>query len=79
MRIRGLEKREVSWKIRWAYGLMKRQFGKPLTPFTVAARQPRIAFANLIANIFIEHSTDIPASLKRLVCLRAAQLIGCQF
>jgi hypothetical protein len=79
MRIKGLEKREVSWTIRWMYGAMKRQFGKVLTPFTVMARRPPVAFGFMVANIFIEASKGVPAPLKRLVCLRSAQLIGCPF
>lgn len=79
MRIQGLEKREVSWTIRWMYSAMKRQFGKVLTPFTVMARRPPIAFGFMVANIFIEASKAIPNPIKRLVSLRAAQLIGCPF
>jgi len=79
MRINGLQKREVSWTIRWMYGAMKRQFGKVLTPFTVMARRPPVAFGFMVANICIEASKGIPAPLKRLVCLRSAQLIGCPF
>ncbi len=79
MRIRGLEKHEARWTIRWVYGAMKRQFGKVLTPYTVMAHRPRVAFASLVASICIEFSKGIPDSLKRIVCLRAAQLIGCPF
>ncbi len=79
MRIRGLEKREARWTIRWVYGVMKRQFGKVLTPYTVMAYRPRIVFGTLVANLCIEFSKGIPDSLKRIVCLRAAQLIGCPF
>jgi len=44
MRIRGLEQREVRWTVRWFYTVMRRQFGKVLTPFTVMARRPPVAF-----------------------------------
>jgi alkylhydroperoxidase family enzyme len=79
MRIRGLEKREARWTVRWMYALMKRQFGKVLTPFTVMARRPPVAIGFMVANVAIETSKGVPAPLKRLVCLRAAQLIGCPF
>lgn len=79
MRIKGLERHEARWTIRWIYSAMKRQFGRVLTPHTVMAYQPRAAFAMLVANICIESSKGIPNSLKRIVCLRAAQLIGCPF
>jgi hypothetical protein len=79
MRIKGLEKREARWTIRWIYSAMKYQFGRVLTPYTVMAYRPRVAFASLVANVCIESSKAIPDSLKRIVCLRAAQLIGCPF
>ncbi|HKN01730.1 MAG TPA: hypothetical protein VJX23_14530 [Candidatus Binataceae bacterium] len=50
-----------------------------LTPYTVMAYRPPVAFAFLVANLCIEFSKGIPNSLKRIVCLRAAQLIGCPF
>jgi hypothetical protein len=58
---------------------MKRQFGKVLTPYTVIAHRPPVAFGFLVANICIELSKGVPNPVKRLVCLRAAQLIGCPF
>jgi hypothetical protein len=61
------------------YALMKRQFGKVLTPFTVMARRPPVAFGFMVANLCLEFSKGIPNPLKRMVCLRAAQLIGCPF
>ena len=79
MRIRGLEKRQASWTIRWMYAAMKRQFGKVLTPYTVLAHRPPVAFGFLVANLCLEFSKGIPNPLKRIVCLRAAQLIGCPF
>ncbi len=79
MRVTGLEKREARWTIRWVYRVLPRVFGKMLTPYTVMARQPRALFGSLVANICIESAKGIPDSLKRIVCLRAAQLIGCPF
>jgi len=79
MRIRGLEQREVRWTVRWFYTVMRRQFGKVLTPFTVMARRPPVAFGFMVANLCLEFSKGIPNQLKRIVCLRTAQLIGCPF
>jgi hypothetical protein len=31
-RIRGLEKRQAPWHLRWFYGAMRKMFGKDLTP-----------------------------------------------
>ncbi len=79
MRVTGLEQNQASWTIRWAYIAMRRQFGRVLTPFKVMARRPRVAIGAQIANLCLETSKATPTSLKRLVCLRAAQIIGCPF
>jgi hypothetical protein len=79
MRIRGLERREARWAIRWIYAALQRQFGKELTPYKVLAHRPPVAFGFLVANLCLEFSKGIPNPLKRIVCLRAAQLIGCPF
>ncbi|MGO9449734.1 MAG: hypothetical protein ACLQDV_01625 [Candidatus Binataceae bacterium] len=64
MRVRGLEKHEARWTIRWLYSALKRQFGKVLTPYTVMVHRPRVAFGFLVANLCIESSKGIPDSLK---------------
>ena len=79
MRVRALEKHETPLSIRWLWTVMTRQFGKMLTPFRVMAHSPRVVVGFTVANVALEGLKLIPAGLKRLVCLRAAQLIGCPF
>ena len=57
----------------------RRMFGKDLTPSQVYARRPGIllAFNGLMAAV--EFSKAINSRIKRLVCIRAAQIIGCPF
>jgi hypothetical protein len=31
-RIKGLEKNQAPWHLRWFYGVMRKMFGKDLTP-----------------------------------------------
>jgi alkylhydroperoxidase family enzyme len=79
MRIRGLERKETSWLIRWMYGMMKRRFGKVLTPYTVWAYRPATTLTLSVFMQTADASKVVEPSLKSLVSLRAAQLIGCPF
>ena len=79
MRIRGLERKETSWMVRWIYGVMERRFGKVLTPYTVWAHRPGITLGLGLFMTAIENSKVVDPSIKSLVSLRAAQLIGCPF
>ncbi|HUA34051.1 MAG TPA: hypothetical protein VMA09_10635 [Candidatus Binataceae bacterium] len=79
MRIQGLEDNQFPFILKPLAATMKRHFGKMLTPYRVWAHLPGITwFYSLFMNA-LESSKIVDASIKRLVCLRAAQLIGCPF
>jgi hypothetical protein len=79
MRIRGLERSEASWLIRWTYGAMKRRFGKVLTPYTVWAHRPGVTLTMLLFMQTADASKLVEPAIKSLVSLRAAQQVGCPF
>jgi alkylhydroperoxidase family enzyme len=79
MRIEGLEDKQVSWMLRPMTWMMKRRFGKVLNPYKAWAYRPGIALAMSIFMQSVEGSKVTSPSLKRLVCLRAAQMVGCVF
>ncbi len=79
MRIEPLEENQMSWMLRPLAWMMKRRVGKVLTPFKAWAYRPGIAFTMSIFQQSIENSKVTPQALKRMVCLRAAQMIGCVF
>ncbi len=79
MRIRGLERNEASWLIRWTYGAMKRRFGKVLTPQTVWAHRPGTMLTLALFMQTAEASKIVDPAIRSLASLRAAQLIGCPF
>jgi hypothetical protein len=59
--------------------MMKRRFGKILNPYKAWAYRPGIMIATSIFMQSIEGSKVTEPQLKRLVCLRAAQMVGCVF
>jgi AhpD family alkylhydroperoxidase len=79
MRIQGLENNQVSWMLRPLFGLMKRRFGKVLTPFRVLAYRPAITLGLTGLVQAVEHSKAVAPRIKNLASVRAAQLIGCSF
>ena len=79
MRIEPLEENQMSWMLKPLTWMMKRRVGKVLTPFKAWAYRPGITIWMSIYMQSIDGSTATPETLKRMVCLRAAQMIGCVF
>lgn len=79
MRIEGLEENQMSWMLRPLTWMLKRRVGKVLNPFRAWAYRPGITIAMSIFMQSVEGSKVTPETLKRMVCLRAAQMVGCVF
>jgi hypothetical protein len=45
-RIAGLEKEQAPWHLRWFYGVMRKMFGKDLTPAKVQMRLPGLVWGD---------------------------------
>jgi hypothetical protein len=78
MRIQGIDPKRAGWLMKPIYALMKRQFGKVLTPYTVLAHRPAVALSALVSTIALARG-KVPARIKTIASLRAAQLVGCPF
>jgi len=79
MRIEGLEDKQISWMLKPLTWMMKRRFGKVLNPYKAWAYRPGLTITMSIFTQSVEASKVTNPTLKRLVCLRAAQMIGCVF
>ena len=79
MRIEPLEDKQISWMLKPLTLMMKRRFGKVLNPIKAWAYRPGLTLAMAIFTQSVEASKVTDPTLKRLVCLRAAQMIGCVF
>lgn len=55
------------------------QWGAALAPTRVMAHCPPLVRASAGLSVALEQSGQLPATLRDLVCLRVAQLIGCPF
>ena len=79
MRIEPLDEKRFSWMLKPMVWMMKRRLGKVVNPFKALAYRPGIAVAMSIFMQSVEGSKVTDPQLKRLVCLRSAQMIGCVF
>jgi hypothetical protein len=79
LRIEPLEEKQFSWMLKPFAFMMKRQMHKVLNPFKALAYRPGIAVTMSIFMQAVEGSKLTDPQLKRLLCLRSAQMIGCVF
>ena len=79
MRIEPLEENQMGWMLRPLTWMMKRRVGTLFTPYKAWAYRPGITLWMSIFMQSIEGSKVTPQTLKRMVCLRAAQMVGCVF
>jgi alkylhydroperoxidase family enzyme len=79
MRIEPIEEKQMSWMLKPLAWMMKRKIGKVVNPIKAWAYRPCITLAMSIFMQSVEASKVTPPTLKRMVCLRAAQMVGCVF
>jgi len=79
MRIEPIEEKQMSWMLKPLAWMMKRKIGKVVNPIKAWAYRPGITLAMSIFTQSVEASKVTPPTLKRMVCLRAAQMVGCVF
>ncbi len=65
-RVSGLEKKQAPWHLRWFYGVMRKMFGKDLTPAKVQMRLPGLVWGGIA----------MEAALAATPCLVALHSIG---
>jgi hypothetical protein len=78
-RIKGLEKREAPWHLRWFYGLMRRKFGKDLTPATIQMRVPGIVWGGIGMEAALSRKRRVSLRYSQLAKVRTASRVGCPF
>jgi AhpD family alkylhydroperoxidase len=80
MRIEGVEPEQAGRLTRLTYFLIKRRYGKVMTPAKVWAHLPAASLGMAFAMRGIEEvSKGLDPQLKRLANLRTAQMVGCPF
>lgn len=68
------------WSTRLWLWVMRRTFGRELRPYPVFAHAPKVVGNVMLMNMLFETGDwAIPGDLRKLVHLRVAGLIGCEF
>jgi hypothetical protein len=78
-RISGLEKSQAPWHLRWFYGVMRKMFGKDLTPAKIQMRKPGLVWGSVAMEAGIGRKRRVSLRYIQLAKVRAAALIGCPF
>ncbi len=78
-RIRGLEKNEAPWHLRWFYRVMPKMFGKDLTPAKIQMRVPTIFWGTIGMEAELSRKRRVSLRLAQLAKVRTAARVGCPF
>lgn len=78
-RIAGLEKKQAPWHLRWFYGVMRRMFGKDLTPVKLQMRLPGLVWGGVAMEAGLSRRRRVSLRLSQLAKVRTAARVGCPF
>ncbi len=78
-RIVGLEKSQAPWHLRWFYGVMKKMFGKPLTPVTQQMRLPGMVWGSIAMEAGLGRKRKVSLRFVQIGKVRTAWRVGCPF
>ena len=78
-RIRGVDGKHASPFVRLAYFMTKRRLGRVIMPIRIKAHHPRLLRGYAHMEMAQQAARGVPLSLKALVDVYVARLIGCPF
>jgi hypothetical protein len=78
-RMVGLERSEAPWHLRWFYGMMRKMFGKDLTPAKIQMRVPGIVWGGIGMEMALGRKRRVSLRYAQLAKIRTAARIGCPF
>ena len=74
-----IERQNAPWHLRWFYRLMRKMFGKELTPVKLQARVPRVVWASILFEGVLSARRGISLRYTQLAKIRVASRVGCPF
>jgi len=78
-RIAGLEKNQAPWHLRWFYTVMRKMFGRDLTPAKIQMRVPGLVWGSIGMEAGLGKKRRVSLRYTQLGKVRAAARIGCPF
>ena len=74
-----IERQNAPWHLRWFYRLMRKMFGKELSPVKLQARAPRVVWAAILFEGALSGRRRISLRYIQLAKVRVASRVGCPF
>ena len=78
-RVAGLEKKDAPWHLRWFYGVLRKMFGKDLTPVKIQMRLPGLVWAGIAMETCLGKKRRVSLRHVQLAKIRTAARVGCPF
>jgi hypothetical protein len=78
-RVRGLEKKQAPWHLRWFYGVMRKMFDTEFTPAKIQMRVPGIVWGGIAMEAALGRKRLVSLRYFQLGKVRTAAKIGCPF
>lgn len=78
-RIPGLEKKQAPWHLRWFYRVMRKMFGRDLTPAKLQMRLPGIVWGSIAMEAGLGRRRRVSLRYIQLAKVRTAARVGCPF
>lgn len=78
-RIKGLEKSEAPWHLRWFYTTMRKMFGKDLTPVKMQMKAPGLVWGSVGMEAGLGSKRRVSLRFIQLGKVRTAVRVGCPF
>ena len=74
-----IERENAPWHLRWFYRVLRRMFGKELTPVKLQARVPRVLWASILFEGVLSGRRGISLRYTQLAKIRVTSRVGCPF
>jgi hypothetical protein len=75
----GLEKKQAPWHLRWFYNMMRKMFGKDLTPAKLQMRLPGVVWGGIAMEAGLGRKRRVSLRHIQLAKVRTAVRVGCPF
>ena len=78
-RLTPIEREQAPWHLRWSYRVMRKMFGKDLTPAKMLMRLPGLMWGTLALEAGLSRKRRVSLRYSQLAKVRTASRIGCPF
>jgi hypothetical protein len=74
-----IERNQAPWHLRWFYSVMRRMFGKDLTPARMQMRLPAMVSGTIAMEAGLSRKRRVSLRYSQLGKVRTALRVGCPF